>query len=63
VGMVAALTVLQNIPTLPGTLYTGLLSKQLVQDLTTNTPSGITRMTSQDFDLVQAAKASLNRIR
>jgi hypothetical protein len=61
-GLLAALTLVQRISSCVGNLYIRVPNLQLLRDFNTKTPLGITHMTCQDFDLVQAVKVLITTV-
>ncbi len=57
-GLLASLTVLRQLP-ITSTVYIKVITKTLIEQLSTETPIGVTQMTCQDFDLIQAVRAAL----
>jgi len=60
-GLLAGLTVLRQLP-ITSTVYIRIITKTLVEQLSTETPIGVTHMTCQDFDLIQAVRAAIHSL-
>jgi len=60
-GLLAGLTVLKQLP-ITSTVYIRIITKTLVEQLYTETPIGVTQMTCQDFDLIQAVRAAIHSL-
>jgi len=60
-GLLAGLTVLKQLP-ISSTVYIRITTKTLVEQINTEAPIGITHMTCQDFDLIQAVQAAIQSL-